>query len=291
LTDSQQAYDNIFELKNRGVGRIMSNDKLRVAVTGVLGKMGQEAVRAILRDEGLELVGGVDIRGQGTDLGLLTGSSALGKKVTADLAKLLEESGAQVMVDFTNPQAVRKNIYTALEKKVHAVVGTTGLTEEDLSAIDKLAQEQKVGVFVAPNFALGAVLMMKFAREAARYFPHVEIIEMHHDQKMDAPSGTALRTAELILQSRGELVQGSPHEFEKIGGVRGGEYHGIRLHSVRLPGLVAHQEVIFGGLGQTLTIRHDSINRESFMPGLILAIHKVIHLKGVVVGLEHLLEV
>lgn len=268
-----------------------SKNKLGVVVAGALGKMGQEAVKAIMKDERLELVGGVDVRGQGTDLGLVIGGSALGKKVTSDLAKLLEEGTAQVMVDFTNPQAVRKNIHTAIEKKVHAVVGTTGLSEEDLSTIDKLAREQGVGVFVAPNFALGAVLMMKFAQEAARYFPHVEIIEMHHDQKMDAPSGTALRTAELILQSRGELVQGSPHEFEKIGGVRGGEYHGIRLHSVRLPGLVAHQEVIFGGLGQTLTIRHDSINRESFMPGLILAINKVVFLRGVVVGLEQLLEV
>lgn len=143
---------------------------------------------------------------------------------------------------------------------------------------------------VAPNFALGAVLMMRFAAEAARFFPHVEIIELHHDQKVDAPSGTALKTAEVLAAVRGDARRGMPAEELKLPGVRGGTYDGgIRIHSVRLPGLVAHQEVIFGGTGQTLTIRHDSTSRESFMPGVLLAVRKVVELKGLVHGLDRLL--
>jgi dihydrodipicolinate reductase (EC 1.3.1.26) len=143
---------------------------------------------------------------------------------------------------------------------------------------------------IAPNFAIGALLMINFAARAARFFPHVEIIELHHDQKLDAPSGTALKTAEAVLKQRGDFQQGLPIEVEKLSGARGGRFDGgIRLHSVRLPGLVAHQEVIFGGLGQTLTIRHDSNSRESFMPGVLMAIRKVMHLEEVVYGLENLI--
>jgi 4-hydroxy-tetrahydrodipicolinate reductase len=157
-----------------------------------------------------------------------------------------------------------KNVKTILENGCHAVVGTTGLTAKDLEEIKKLCAKNEVNCVVAPNFAIGAVLMMKFATEAAKYLPQAEIIELHHDKKLDAPSGTALKTAEMMGKK-------------------------IPIHSVRLPGLVAHQEVIFGGVGQTLTIRHDTINRESFMPGVLLAIHKVKKLKGLVYGLEQLL--
>ncbi|NPV92257.1 MAG: 4-hydroxy-tetrahydrodipicolinate reductase [Firmicutes bacterium] len=265
-------------------------ERVKVAVSGALGKMGRECLRAIIGDEQLELVGGIDIRGKGVDLGVLAGGTEIGHAIELDLDNLLKRGGVQVLVDFTNPQSVRRNIKTALENRVCTVVGTTGLTESDIQEIGAAAEKSQVGVFIAPNFALGAVLMMRFAQEAARYFPNVEIIELHHDQKLDAPSGTALKTAEMIMQSRAVFRQGAEKEYEKLAGARGADFQGMRVHSVRLPGLVAHQEVLFGGWGQTLSIRHDSINRESFMPGLILAIKQVTRLKGLVVGLEQLLD-
>jgi 4-hydroxy-tetrahydrodipicolinate reductase len=156
--------------------------------------------------------------------------------------------------------------------------------------VRELCKTHKVNALIAPNFAIGAILMMKMAQEAAKFLPHVEIIELHHDQKLDAPSGTATRTAALITEIRGEMKQGHPQETEKLPGARGADYAGIRIHSVRLPGYVAHQEVIFGGLGQTLTIRHDSISRESFMPGVVLACKRVLDAEGLVYGLENIMD-
>jgi len=265
-------------------------DKIRVVVAGAYGKMGREVVKAVLNDKALELVGAVDVKGRGTDLGTLVGEAPVGRVISGELESLLKENQPHVLVDFTNPQSVLRNIHIALENQTCPVVGTTGLTAEELQEIDRKAKEKALGVFVAPNFALGAVLMMKFARETARYFPHVEIIELHHDQKVDAPSGTSLRTADLISEKRPVFHQGAINEYEKVAGARGGEINGIRVHSVRLPGFVAHQEVIFGGLGQIFTLRHDSINRECFMPGVLLAVHKVRQLHGLVVGLEELLD-
>ena len=184
-------------------------ERVKVAVCGALGKMGREALRAIIGDEQLELVGGIDIRGKGVDLGVLADGTEIGHSVELELDSLLGRGEVQVLVDFTNPQSVRRNIKVALEKRVCTVVGTTGLTESDLQEIGAAADKSQVGVFVAPNFALGAVLMMRFAQEAARYFPNVEIIELHHDQKLDAPSGTALKTAEMIMQNRAVFRQGS----------------------------------------------------------------------------------
>lgn len=265
-------------------------EQIRVVVTGAYGKMGREVVKSVVGDPTLKLVGAVDVKGKGIDAGYLAGIDPVGVAISTDLEGLLNEVQADVLIDFTNPQAVLRNIQIALNKKVCPVVGTTGMTEVDRQAVAKLAEEVGVGVVIAPNFALGAVLMMRFAKEAARYFPHVEIIELHHDQKVDAPSGTALRTAELISEERKPLHQGAINEYEKIKGVRGGNFEGMRIHSIRLPGLVAHQEVILGGNGQTLSIRHDSIHRESFMPGVLLAVHKVQQVKGVIYGLENLLD-
>ena len=265
-------------------------DKIRVVVAGAYGKMGREVVKAVLHDKALELVGAVDVKGRGTDLGTLVGEAPIGQEISGELEILLKQNCPHVLIDFTNPQAVLRNIHTALDNQTCSVVGTTGLTAEELQEIDHKAKEKALGVFVAPNFALGAVLMMKFARETARYFPHVEIIELHHDQKVDAPSGTSLRTVDLISEKRPVFRQGAINEYEKVAGARGGEINGIRVHSVRLPGFIAHQEVIFGGLGQILTLRHDSINRECFMPGVLLAVHKVRQLRGLVVGLEELLD-
>lgn len=263
---------------------------LKVVVAGADGRMGREVVKAVLNESDLTLVGAVDTRNHGRDVGELAGISQCGVKLAGNLGRVLEETGADVVVDFTTPDSVRDNLGIVLKHRVHLVVGTTGVSEENVAEIDTQAREAGVGVVIAPNFAIGAILMMKFAAEAAKYMPHVEIIEFHHDQKLDAPSGTAIKTAELINSTREAFRQGNPEEYEKIAGSRGGEYSGMRLHSVRLPGLVAHQEVILGGLGQTLTIRHDSINRESFMPGVILAVRKVADLKGLTYGLEKLLS-
>lgn len=262
---------------------------IKVIVCGARGKMGRTVLAAVHKDPELELVGAVDITA-GEDIGALIGTSSVGITVSDSLATVLETARPQVMVDFTNPQSVMMNIQTAIKFGVAPVVGTTGLSAESLNTIAKLCADNKVGALVSPNFSVGAVLMMKVSQEIAKYFPHVEIIELHHDQKLDAPSGTALRTAELITKERGIFKQGHPDEVEKLTGARGGEYSGIRIHSVRLPGYVAHQEVIFGGLGQTVTVRHDSISRESFMPGVILACKRVTNLEGLVVGLENILE-
>lgn len=262
---------------------------LKVVVAGASGRMGKVVSKAILEDETLTLVGAVDPIGVGEDVGILVGAKGTGIYITRDLAKVLQEKKPDVVVDFTVPEAALANAYLALEARVNVVVGTTGLSEAQLERLTRLSKEQGVGVIVAPNFAVGAVLMMRFAREAAKYFSHVEIIELHHDQKLDAPSGTAFKTAELIREERRVFGLGNPASYERLIGARGGDYAGIRIHSVRLPGLVAHQEVIFGEQGQTLTIRHDSLSRDAFVPGVLLAIKKVSQIKGVVYGLENLL--
>jgi len=218
--------------------------KIKVIVNGAKGKVGIEVVKAVQKENDLELVAQ-------TDLGDSLAGEINGKK-------------AEVVVDFTHPKEVMANIRTILSSGAHGVIGTTGITEENMKEISELCQKNKVNCLVAPNFAIGAVLMMRFAKEAVKYMPSAEIIEYHNESKADKPSGTALKTAHLMGKE-------------------------VPIHSVRLPGLVAHQEVIFGGLGQTLTIRHDSLSRESFMPGVIMAVRRIKELKGLVYGLEHLL--
>lgn len=260
-----------------------------VIVNGACGRMGQAVLKAVQEAEGLELVGAVDIKG-GADTGSLVGLPANGILVETDLEALLERKNPEVMVDFTRPDVVFGNVMTALKHGTSPVVGTTGLSDEQKAEIAKAAEENNTPAFIAPNFAIGAVLLMLMSRQAAKYMPDVEIIELHHDKKLDAPSGTAIQTAAMIAEVRKEHKQGNPDEFEKLKGARGADYEGMHIHSVRLPGYVAHQEVIFGGLGQTLTIRHDSLNRESFMPGVVLAAKKVRSLKGLTVGLDKLLD-
>lgn len=265
------------------------SEAIRVIVTGALGKMGLETVKAIAQDKETELVAAVDVRARGESLEELTGIPGLTMKVENDLDRVIASLHPDVMVDFTNPQAVFNNTRTALRQGVTCVVGTTGLNEVELQQLEKLAGEMNTGVAVIPNFAIGAVLMMKFAREAARYLPDVEIIELHHDQKMDAPSGTAIKTAEMISESRGSRPPRSIREFEKVAGSRGGEVNQIRIHSVRLPGLIAHQEVIFGGPGQSLKIRHDSLDRVGFMPGVLMVVKMMVKRTGLVYGMENLI--
>ena len=260
-----------------------------VIVNGACGRMGQAVLKAVQEADGLELVGAVDIKG-GADTGSLVGLPANGILVETDLEALLARKKPEVMVDFTRPDVVFGNVMTALAHKTSPVVGTTGLSDEQKAEIAKAAEENDTPAFIAPNFAIGAVLLMVMSRQAAKYMPDVEIIELHHDKKLDAPSGTAIQTAAMIAEVRKAHKQGNPDEFEKLEGARGADYEGMHIHSVRLPGYVAHQEVIFGGLGQTLTIRHDSMNRESFMPGVVLAAKKVRSLKGLTVGLDQLLD-
>lgn len=244
--------------------------RISVLVNGAKGRMGQEVALAV--------------KGE-TDL-ILVGERDLGD----DLAQSLRETGARVVVDFTHPSSAVENTRKIIEAGAHPVIGTTGFREEDIRSLQELAKTRGVGGLIAPNFAIGAVLLMKFAAEAARHFPSVEVIELHHDQKLDAPSGTALKTVEIIRRSQAKGGPVNPSEKELVAGVRGGRYLGIPIHSVRLPGYVAHEEVLFGGLGQALTLRHDSFSRASFMPGVLLAIRKVPQLKTLQYGLETILD-
>lgn len=253
---------------------------IKVLVNGALGRMGRTVVGAVNADSELELVGAVDAYEGEVD----------GMKVDTNLDAALKKYSPNVMVDFTRPNVVFDNVMIALANKVAPVVGTTGLSDEAKEKIRALAEANDTPAFIAPNFALGAVLMMLMAQKVAKYMPDVEIIELHHDKKLDAPSGTAELTAKMIAEVRPSHKQGHPDEVERLPHVRGAEVDGIRIHSVRLPGYVAHQEVIFGGLGQTLTIRHDSTGRDSFMPGVVLACKKVLNLRGLTVGLDKILD-
>jgi 4-hydroxy-tetrahydrodipicolinate reductase len=253
--------------------------------------MGRAVVKAVCGDPEAALVAAVDMHSVGQDCGELAGCGPCSVAITDNLEQALRDSGAEVLVDFTRAASAHENARTALSLGVSPVIGTTGMTGEQVAELSRLAEERGIGAFIAPNFAIGAVLMMLFARQAAKYMPEVEVIELHHEQKVDAPSGTAMRTIDMILEGRGERTVVRPEKEEfKVEGSRGGDVEGVRVHSVRLPGYVAHQECIFGGLGQTLTIRHDSIDRVSFMPGVLLACKKVRDLRGLTVGLEHLLD-
>jgi 4-hydroxy-tetrahydrodipicolinate reductase len=246
---------------------------IRVAVLGAKGKMGSETCRAVEEDPDVELVAALD---------------------AGDSREALLDAGADVCVDFTHPDSVKANVSWLLRSGVHAVVGTTGLTDDDLDELEALTGP--ANALVAPNFAVGAVLMMELAKQAVVHMPAVEIIELHHDRKADAPSGTALRTAGLIADARSSAPTGTAAADRSVSPcgpqgnpARGGWHDEVPVHSVRLSGLVAHQEVIFGGTGETLTIRHDSIDRSSFMPGVLLAVKAVPTRPGLTVGLEHLL--
>jgi 4-hydroxy-tetrahydrodipicolinate reductase len=265
--------------------------QIRVAVAGASGRMGREVVKMVLEDSGLELVAAVSHSADSTvDAGRLVGLEPCGIKLSNDLELALVEGKPDVLVDFTTPHSVVANTAMAIKYKVRPVIGTTGFTPEDIEEFDKQCKAQGIGGIIAPNFSIGAILMMKFAAQAAKYMPNLEIIEYHGDQKLDAPSGTAIKTAELISQTRQELRQGNPSETETIEGARGGLYNGFRIHSVRLPGVFAQQEVIFGAYGQTLKIRHDSYDRAGYMPGVKVAVNKVMELTGIVYGFEHFID-
>jgi 4-hydroxy-tetrahydrodipicolinate reductase len=262
---------------------------IRVGVIGARGRMGQIVCRAVADAPDLALVAAIDRTAVGQQIGRLIGHPDLDVPISDELDRLLEAE-VEVAVDFTHPDVVMDDVGWCIAHGIHVVVGTTGLSDRDLEEIRRLLDEEggEPNVVVAPNFAIGAVLMQRFAAVAARHLPAVEIIELHHAGKADAPSGTALATARRIAEATGGR-EGDPGK-ESIAGVRGGALDGVRIHSVRLPGLVAHQEVLFGGEGQTLTIRHDSTDRSSFMPGVLLAVRTVSTRRGLTVGLDPLLD-
>lgn len=260
--------------------------KINIVLAGPRGKMGQEAIKMIAKTESFELVAVIDRKRDDAIHDEATYGDAV---VYYDAKKCFTEVKPDVFIDLTMPEVGFLHTKLALQHHVRSVVGTSGFSDAQIEELTNIAAENKIGCIIAPNFALGAVLMMAFSKVAASYFQDVEIIEQHHDQKIDAPSGTAVKTIELIQENRQAKKQGHPEEYETIEGARGGDVDGIKVHSVRLPGLVAHQEVMFGGNSELFTIRHDSIHRESFMGGLKLAVEKVQETDKLIYGLEHVM--
>jgi len=249
---------------------VTESEPIRVGVLGARGRMGTEVCKAVDAADDLELVAMVD---------------------DGDWLFNVSDAGADVVVDFTTPDVVMDNLHWCVDQGINAVVGTSGFSEARLDRVRSwLTHKPELGVVVAPNFAVGAVLMMDFAAKAARYFESVEIVEMHHPKKIDAPSGTAVRTAEMIAAARAGMAPMPDATKEEMSGARGSQIEGVRVHSLRATGLVAHQEVLLGTEGETLTIRHDSYDRKSFMPGVLLAVRKVVQRPGLTVGLGALLD-
>ncbi|MBC7319402.1 4-hydroxy-tetrahydrodipicolinate reductase [bacterium] len=248
---------------------------IKVIVCGAYGRMGQEVIKAVSKENDMRVVGGIDVRG--------VGESILGVTIKDNLESLIKETEPSAIVDFTRREPAIENIKIGVKNNIPVIVGTTGFTQEDLDELKGFVEANNGRVLIAPNFAIGAVLMIKCAELIAPFMDNVEIIELHHDGKLDSPSGTSIATAKAISGKK----KFTPAVYSSE--ARGKTVEGINIHSVRLPGLVAHQEVIFGALGQTLSIRHDSISRESFMPGVIYALRNIEKIKGLVYGLDKLL--
>ena len=257
---------------------------IKVAVNGAAGKMGRETVGAICREPDLEPVGAVD-QVPGDRLDLPDGSGTV--PLYTSLEGLLEDVSPHVLVDFTRAEVTMAAVPVAARHGINLVIGTSGLTQQNLEEMERVAQEGNVGIFVAPNFALGAVLLMHMAKQLAPFFDYADIIEMHHEAKIDAPSGTSIAMAQAIAKDR-QFKRNRPQK-ETLPGTIGGEFDGVGIHSVRMPGRSAHHEVIFGTAGQTLSLRHDALGRDCYMPGVVRAIREVVNLKGLVVGLDKIL--
>lgn len=256
---------------NKEEGIIMT--RKRVAVIGCAGKMGQTLCRYLLSHDDYTLAAGIDVSRVGDDIGEVSGFGITGVKIASNLQSVLAEAKIDIAVEFTRPDTVVANTAICLQNKIPVLIGTTGISSEDASKLENLAKNMQTSVLIVPNFAIGAILMMEFSRKAAKYMQAAEIIELHHPQKLDRPSGTALKTRQGMLEEMGPNKQEDADEL-------------IPIHSVRLPGLVAHQSVILGDIGQTLTIRHDSLNRDSFMPGIGLALKQLQTFVGLKVGLN-----
>lgn len=264
---------------------------IKVAIAGARGRMGSEALKAMLETSDMKIIAILDYKydGQFLNEGEVNDQS-IGVPIFTTLDSMVTFEKPDVLVDLTDPEAVYKNVSKALALGIRPVIGTSGLTKENIGDLSLLAEKMKLGAIIAPNFSIGAVLMMKFSAMAARYLIDVEILEMHHDKKVDAPSGTAVKTADMIKEVRAKHHQGHPDEKELQVGARGADVEGMKIHSIRLPGLLAHQEVLLGGTGELLTIRHDSFNRSCFMPGILMSIRKVMEKEKLYYGLENILD-
>lgn len=269
--------------------------KIPVVVNGACGKMGREVIKAVAAAEDMTLVGAIDktLDLMGQDIGEVIGYKPLEVPITNDLEATLvmaQSEGLAVMVDFTHPSSVYESVRAAIAYGVRPVVGTTGLTAAQIQDLAEFAEKASIGCLIVPNFSIGVVLMQQAAQQAAQYFDHVEIIELHHNQKADAPSGTAVLTAQMLSEAQKQFNPPLVSETETITGARGGAtQEGVRIHSVRLPGLIAHQEILFGSPGQLYTLRHDTTDRSSFMPGVLLCIRRIMPLKSLIYGLDKIL--
>jgi 4-hydroxy-tetrahydrodipicolinate reductase len=259
---------------------------IKVVVHGALGRVGQVLVNSLYRETGLQVVGAVDAKAARNTISLPEDAGSI--PLAGDLEKLLSGLEADVVVDFTVASATLPAARAAAKRGVNLVIGTTGFSADAQQEIEELVKKHDIGAVICSNFALGAVLMIHLAKIAAKYMDYAEIIELHHNQKADAPSGTAINTARIMASARGGPFQRSPQQ-DNVYESRGQQVEKVNIHSVRLPGLMAHQEVIFGGPGQTLSIRHDTINRECYIPGVVIAVKEVVKHKGIIYGLDNLL--
>ncbi len=257
---------------------------VKVVVHGAAGRVGQEMLNGLHRQPDIQVVGAVDVKAAKDTINFIDGSG--GVPYSTDLAKMLDSTKPDVVVDFSLAKATIAAVPVVAGRGINMVIGTTGLTPADVEAVKQQAEKNKVGIVIASNYALGAVLMIHLAKIAAKYMDYVEITELHHNTKADAPSGTALTTARAMVQSRGKPFNRDSGQFPS----RGQDVDGVTIHSVRLPGMMAHQEVLFGAGGQTLSIRHDTINRECYLPGVVIAVKEVIKRKGLTNGLDVLLN-
>ena len=262
---------------------------LRVVVVGAAGRMGREMLKGLTHHAGFEIVAAVDRNEVGKNCRELAGPTAPDLIVTDKLGAALDCCNAEVLIDFSHHSAAASHALSAVKRGISPVIGCTGLTESDLSELRSLVKEYNVPAMYAPNFAIGAVLMIKFAQIAAQWLPDVEIIELHHDKKEDAPSGTAMLTAQLIAEARTQQPTRLPQQNIKAEGARGGRVSDVPVHSIRLPGFIAHQEVLFGSFGEVLQIRHDSTDRGAYVQGVILAAKHVKSMDGLVIGLDKVL--
>ena len=275
---------------------MVDKSPIPVVVNGALGQMGKEVIKAVSQAEDMMLIGAVDLNPEymGQDIGEIIGIGSLEVPVLNDLQSVLvlatQEKVQGVMVDFTHPDSVYENTRSAIAYGVRPVVGTTGLSDDQLKDLGEFAEKASTGTLIIPNFSIGIVLLQQAAVTASQYFDHVEIIELHHDRKADAPSGTAIKTAQMLAEMGKSFNPPKVESQETITGARGGTAaSNIPIHSVRLPGLIAHQEVLFGANGQLYTLRHDTSDRACYMPGVLLAIRKVTELTSLVYGLEKIL--
>lgn len=262
----------------------------KIIITGATGRMGLEAIRTVLaHTDKYQLLGAIaspQSKYLGQDIGVLANCPACNIKVTNNLEDILKANQIDIVLDLSVPESVYNNAVLALKYNARPILGATGFTEENIQSLKEISTQKNLSVIIAPNFAIGAILMMEVSKKIAQYMPNVEIIEYHHDQKLDNPSGTAVKTAKLLS----EVIKSPAKELSDNTEPRGELVDNIRVHSIRMPGMLAHQEVIFGEQGQTLTIRHDTLNRTAFMPGVLLCLDKITNIQGLIYGLENLLD-